>query len=46
MFDPAHPGELLRETLESLREETGQKFSIREVAEGLDTTRKKFIRYH
>lgn len=40
MFDPAHPGELLRETLESLREETGQKFSIREVAEGLDTTRK------
>ena len=37
LFDPAHPGELIRETLEGLREETGQKLTI---AEGLGTTRK------
>ena len=40
MFDPAHPGELIRETLEGLREETGQKLTIEEVAQGLGTTRK------
>lgn len=40
LFDPAHPGELIRETLEGLREETGQKLTIAEVAEGLGTTRK------
>lgn len=40
MFNPAHPGELIRETLEALREETGQKLTIGEVAEGLGTTRK------
>ena len=40
LFDPAHPGELIRETLEGLREETGQKLPVGEVAEGLGTTRK------
>lgn len=40
LFDPAHPGELIRETLEGLREETGQKLTIGEVAESLGTTRK------
>lgn len=40
MYDPAHPGELIRETLEGLREETGKRFTIEEVANGLGTTRK------
>lgn len=40
MFDPAHPGELIKETIEGLREETGQKLTIEEVAAGLETTRK------
>lgn len=40
MFDPAHPGELIRETIEGLREETGKKLTIEEVAQGLGTTRK------
>ena len=40
MFDPAHPGELIRETIEGLREETGKSFTIEEVAKGLRTTRK------
>ncbi|HVU93749.1 MAG TPA: HigA family addiction module antitoxin [Puia sp.] len=40
MFDPAHPGELIRETIEGLREETGKRLPIEEVAKGLRTTRK------
>ncbi|QEC75753.1 HigA family addiction module antitoxin [Mucilaginibacter ginsenosidivorax] len=40
MFDPAHPGELIRETLEGIREETGKKLTVEEVATGLGTTRK------
>lgn len=40
IFDPAHPGELIRETIEGLREETGEKLTIAEVAEGLGVTRK------
>ena len=40
LFDPAHPGELIRETLDGLREETGQKLTVQEVADGLGTTRK------
>lgn len=40
MFDPAHPGELIRETIEALREEMGKSFTIEEVAKGLKTTRK------
>lgn len=40
MFDPAHPGELIRETIEGLREVTGKKFTIAEITKGLKTTRK------
>ena len=40
MFSPAHPGELIRETIEGIREETGSKLPIEEVANGLGTTRK------
>lgn len=40
MYDPAHPGELIRETLEGIREETQKKLTIEEVAKGLQTTRK------
>jgi|SRR5476651_682914 len=40
MFDPAHPGELIRETLDGLKEETGNKLTVEKVAVGLGTTRK------
>ena len=40
MFNPAHPGELIRETIEGIAEETGTKLSIEQVAIGLGTTRK------
>jgi addiction module HigA family antidote len=40
MFDPAHPGELIRETLDGLQEETGKKLTVEQVATGLGTTRK------
>ena len=40
MFDPAHPGKLIRETLTGLEEETGKKLTIEQVAKGLGTTRK------
>ena len=40
MFDPAHPGELIRETIDALREETGEVLTVKEIAEGLTTTRK------
>ncbi|TFF34813.1 HigA family addiction module antitoxin [Mucilaginibacter psychrotolerans] len=40
MFDPAHPGELIRETLDGLHEETGKKLTVEQVATGLGTTRK------
>jgi addiction module HigA family antidote len=40
MYNPAHPGELIRETIEGLREETGKSLTIEEVAKGLITTRK------
>lgn len=40
MFNPSHPGELIRETIEGLREETGEKLPISEVAAGLGITRK------
>ena len=32
MYDPAHPGELIRGTIEGLREETGKSLTIEEVA--------------
>ncbi|MDR3695334.1 HigA family addiction module antitoxin [Mucilaginibacter sp.] len=40
MFAPAHPGELIRETLNGLEEETGKKLTVEQVATGLGTTRK------
>ena len=40
MFNPAHPGELIRETIDGITEETGEKLTIEEVAAGLGTTRK------
>lgn len=40
LFDPAHPGELIRETLKGIFEETGRKLTVSEVAIGLGTTRK------
>ncbi len=40
MFDPAHPGELIKETLAGLQAETGNKLTIEQVAAGLGTTRK------
>jgi len=40
MFDPAHPGELIRETLDGIKEETGNKLTVEQVATGLGTTRK------
>lgn len=40
LFDPAHPEELIRETIEGLREQTGQRFTVEEVASHLGTTRK------
>ena len=40
MFNPAHPGELIRETIDGITEETGKKLSIEEVAISLGTTRK------
>ena len=40
MFNPAHPGELIRETIDALKERTGNELTVKEVAEGLTTTRK------
>jgi addiction module HigA family antidote len=40
MFNPAHPGELIKETIAGIAEETGKKLSVEEVANGLGTTRK------
>jgi antitoxin HigA-1 len=40
MFNPAHPGELIRETMEGICEETGSKLTVEELAKGLGTTRK------
>jgi antitoxin HigA-1 len=40
MFNPAHPGELIKETIDGIAEETGKKLTIEEVVTGLGTTRK------
>ena len=40
MFAPSHPGNLIRETIEGLREETGARLTLEEVALGLGITRK------
>lgn len=44
MYNPAHPGALIRETIETLREETGNSLTIEEVATRLGTTRKNYVR--
>jgi len=38
LFDPAHPGELIRETIEGLHEKNGPKFTIEEDAQHLGIT--------
>ena len=40
MFNPSHPGELIWETIEGLRQETGERLPIAEIAAGLGITRK------
>ena len=35
LLDPAHPGELIHETIEGLREKNGRKFTIEEDAQHL-----------
>lgn len=37
---PAHPGALIKETIEGLREETGYSYTQAEIARGLGVTRK------
>ena len=41
MFNPAHPGELIRENIEGLREESVANLTLEEVAQSLGTTRQK-----
>jgi plasmid maintenance system antidote protein VapI len=38
MFNPPHPDDLIRESLDGLREETGQPLPLADVAERLGTT--------
>ena len=40
MYAPAHPGELIKETIEGIREETGERLTIEEIAVGLQISRK------
>lgn len=40
MFAPAHPGEIVRELIEGLRETSSEPFTIEQVAQSLGTTRK------
>lgn len=40
LFDPAHPGELIRETLDVIYEETGKRLTAEQVANALGVTRK------
>lgn len=40
MFDPAHPGEVLRDIIEGIREESQQAFTIETIAQWMGTTRK------
>ena len=46
MFNPAHPGTIIKETIKGLREETGRKLTIEEVATGLGATRKNSFGYY
>lgn len=40
LFNPAHPGELIRETIVALSKETGKTVTMEEVAAGLGVSRK------
>ncbi len=40
MFAPAHPGELIKETIDGIREDTNSKLTLEEVAKGLLISRK------
>ena len=40
LFEPAHPGELIFETIEGIKVETGESLTITEVAKGLGVSRK------
>lgn len=37
---PAHPGEIIKETIEGLKEETGHQFTLQEIAQGMGISRK------
>ncbi len=39
MHSPAHPGALIRENIEGIREETGRDLTIGQVAKALDVSR-------
>lgn len=39
-MQPSHPGALIKETIEGLKEETGHNYSQGEIAKGLGVTRK------
>lgn len=40
MYNPAHPGEIIKDIIKGLREETNRPYPLEEVAKALDTTRK------
>ncbi len=40
MMRPPHPGSMIRDIIEGIKEETGQDLTIRQVAEGLGVTPK------
>ncbi|CAG5068035.1 hypothetical protein DYBT9623_00763 [Dyadobacter sp. CECT 9623] len=40
LIDPAHPGEVIRETLDGIYAETGKRLTVEQVAAILGTTRK------
>ena len=39
-MQPAHPGALIKETIDGLKEETGHNYTQSEIAKGLGVTRK------
>ncbi len=44
-FDPAHPGELIRETIKGLREETGKSLTIEEAVQRPRSPDRSFFLY-
>ena len=37
---PAHPGEIIKETIEGLKEETSHQYTLHEIAQGMRISRK------